>query len=86
MDITSILEKQKEYFASGATLPVAFRIEMLKKLYRTVKKYEDEIAAALKKDLGKSAYEGFMCETGLVLSEISYMIRHVKRYASRHYV
>lgn len=86
MEITSILEKQKDFFASGATLPVAFRIEMLKKLYRAVKKYEDEIAAALKKDLGKSDYEGFMCETGLVLSEISYMIRHVKRYASRHYV
>ena len=31
--------------------------------------------------MGKSDYEGFMCETGLVRSEISYMLRHVRRYA-----
>ena len=86
MTIDTILEKQRKYFASGATLPVKFRIEMLKKLYNTVKKYEKEIADALKADLGKSDFEAFMCETGMVLAEIGYMIKHTRKFASKHYV
>lgn len=86
MNIDEILESQRKYFRSSATLPVKFRIEMLKKLYSTVKKYETEIGLALTKDLGKSEFEGFMCETGLVLTEISYMIRHTRKFASEHRV
>lgn len=86
MNIDQILESQRKYFASGATLPVKFRIEMLKKLYDTVKKYEAEIGEALTEDLGKSDFEGFMCEVGLTLTEISYMIRHTRRFAKEHTV
>lgn len=86
MKIEQILEMQRNYFNSGATLPVDFRISMLKKLYAAVKKYEHEIEAALTEDLAKSDFEGFMCETGIVLSEISYMIRHTRKFASRHRV
>ena len=82
-DIKSLLEKQKIYYKSGVTIPVSFRIDQLKKLYAAVKKYETEINNALTADLGKSHYEGFMCESGLVLSEISYMLRHTRRFAKR---
>ena len=82
-EIQTLLGKQREYYKSGVTIPVNFRIEQLKKLYATVKKYENEVNDALTSDLGKSHYEGFMCESGLVLSEISYMIRHTKRFAKR---
>lgn len=81
--ISGILKKQKEFYKSGRTIPVKFRIEMLKKLYNTVKKYENEVNEALTADLGKSSYEGFMCESGLVLAEISYMIRHTKKFSRR---
>lgn len=81
--IKSLLDKQRAYYKSGVTVPVSFRIAQLKKLYATVKKYETQVNDALKADLGKSHYEGFMCESGLVLSEISYMIRHTKRFAKR---
>ena len=84
MDIDQILQNQREFFRSGATLPVDFRIAMLQKLRSAVERHEEEIAAALKADLGKSGFEGFMCETGLVKSELSYMIRHTRRFASRH--
>ena len=85
-NLDQLLESQRAYYQSGATLPVEFRIRMLKTLYDAVKKYESEIHDALRADLGKSDFEGFMCETGLVLSEISYMIRHVRRFARRHIV
>ena len=81
--IQNLLQRQRAYYRSGATIPVKFRIEQLKKLYAAVKKYETEVNDALKADLGKSHYEGFMCESGLVLSEISYMIRHTKKFAKR---
>lgn len=81
--IASLLDKQREYYKSGVTVPVDFRIEQLKKLYAAIKKYENEISQALHTDLGKSDYESFMCEIGLVLSEITYMIRHTKKFAKR---
>lgn len=86
MNIDEVLQSQRKYFRSGVTLPVEFRIEMLKKLYRAVKKYEPQIEAALAKDLGKSDFEGFMCEVGLVLSEISYMIRNTRKFAKKRTV
>jgi len=81
MTIEKLLEGQRKYFAAGATLPVKFRIEQLKKLYGTVKRYEEQICEALKSDLGKSEYESYMCEVGMALSEISHFIRHTKAYA-----
>ena len=82
-EIQSLLEKQRAYYRSGVTIPVKFRIQQLKKLYAVTEKYQNEINDALKADLGKSHYEGFMCESGLVLTEISHMIRHTKKYARR---
>lgn len=82
-EIQSLLEKQREYYRTGVTIPISFRIKQLKKLYAVVKKYEKEINDALKADLGKSHYEGFMCESGLVLSEISYMIKNTRKFARR---
>ena len=48
-----------------------------------MKAHEGDIHAALTADLGKSAYEGFMCESGLALTEISYMIKHTRKLARR---
>ena len=82
-EIALLVEKQRTYYQSGATLPIGFRIAQLKRLYAAVKAFEREINDALYADLGKSAYEGFMCESGLALTEISYMIRHVRKFAKR---
>ncbi len=86
VNIDQILESQRNYFQSGATLPVSFRIEMLEKLRDTIKEHETEICAALTSDLGKSAFEGYMCEVGLVLDEIHYMIKNTRRFAAKHRV
>ena len=86
MGIHEIVKKQRGFFQTGATLPVSFRVRMLKRLRDAVDRYEEEIAKALAADLGKSGYESFMCEIGLVRSEISYMIRHVGRLAKDHTV
>ena len=80
-EILEIIKKQNDYFNTGSTFDIQFRIQALKKLYKAIKASETEITDALKEDLGKSPPEGFMCETGLVLSEITYMIKNVKKFA-----
>lgn len=85
-NIDQILDSQRKFFQSGATLPVDFRIKMLSKLRAAIKEHETEICEALTSDLGKSAFEGYMCEVGLVLDEIHYMIKNTKRFASKHRV
>ena len=80
-DISQIVKNQREFFKTGKTLPVAYRIAALKKLKETLEEYEDRLAEAMMKDLGKSAQEAYMCETGLVMSEISHMLKHVRKYA-----
>lgn len=82
-NIDLILEDQRKFFRSGKTLSVEFRIEMLKKLYDTIKENKKEIANALQEDLGKSEFESFMCETGMVLSEITYMIKNTPKLAAK---
>ncbi len=81
MTTEEILDIQKEYFATGETLSVEFRKLALKKLWRVLDKNEEKINTALKLDLGKSASESYMCEIGLVKSEISYMLSHIDSYA-----
>ena len=80
-EINSLVARQRKYFQTGATLPVSVRITALRGLYTAIVKYENEIHDALKKDLGKSGFESYMCETGLVLEEISYMLKHIRRFA-----
>jgi aldehyde dehydrogenase (NAD+) len=81
MNVQEIVERQRRFFRTGATLPVSFRLAMLKELRDAVDRYEEEIGAALAADLGKSGYESFMCETGLVRGEISWMLRHTGHLA-----
>ncbi len=81
--IQEILRKQREYFQSGATLPASFRVEKLKKLYQTIKAWEGEIAQTLYEDLGKHAFESYMCEIGMALEEIRYLIKRTPRFMKR---
>lgn len=76
-----LLSLQQEYFRTGATLPVDFRIRQLKTLYQTIRTFEDTIQQALFDDLGKSQFESYETEIGFVLSEITYAIRHLKGWA-----
>lgn len=81
MEIEQIVKKQRAYFEKGKTKDVSWRISALKALRRSILKYERQIDDALASDLGKSSYESYMCETGMVLSELSFMIRHLRGFA-----
>lgn len=80
-EIYSIVQKQKAFFATGVTLDVNYRIRALLKIKAYLTKREDEIAAAIKQDLGKAQIESFMSEIGLTICEINYMLRHIRSFA-----
>ena len=79
--IERILTAQRACFDAGKTLPTESRIAGLKKLKTVLMSHEEDIYRALKEDLGKSQDESYMCELGMVLSELNYMVRHLKGFS-----
>ena len=69
---------QKQYFQSGATLPLEQRLAHLNTLYHGIKRFEPQILEALRCDLGKSPEESYMTEVGLCLTEIRHTMRHLR--------
>lgn len=81
MSISSIVNKQKEYFYKGHTRSLETRKNNLKKLYEGIQRFEDEIFQALKLDLNKSVHESFTTEIGYVLKEISFQMKHISSWS-----
>ena len=78
--IEDVVKKQRAFFGKKQTFNVNYRIKYLKRLKQVILECEEEICQALKLDLGKSSSESYMCEIGLTLAELSYQIKHVKRW------
>lgn len=76
-EIQKLIARQRRCFHSGSTLPLKNRQAALTRLERLVTEHESELQEALRLDLGKSAAESYMCETGLLLNEIRYLKRHL---------
>ncbi len=79
--IQALVEKQRRFFAARRTFDLNTRLAYLHKLRAAILAHEPDINAALEADLGKSAAETYMCETGMTLSELSYQMRHLRRWA-----
>ncbi len=80
-DLSAIIKKQKEFFGSGKTLDISFRISRLKALQRAIRENEESILKALAADLRKPAFEVYGSEIVQVQDEIRYAIKRVKKWA-----
>jgi len=74
------IQPLRQFFDSGTTRPYEWRRRQLLSLRQMILDHEEEIYAALHKDLGKSPEEAYGSELGLVLSEISYTLRHLRQW------
>ena len=85
--IREIVEAQRRFFRTGATLPVKWRIEQLKRLKKAVLEHEKEFEAALAEDLGRSEVEAYLCDIGPIIVEINEMISGLRRWSrpERHF-
>lgn len=81
--INTDIEGQRGYFASGATLEIKFRKEMLRKLDGAIRKWENELCEALWRDLHKSYEEAYLTEISIVYGEIKSHLKHIRKWSKR---
>ncbi len=81
MDISRIVKDQRDFYLSGGTLDVEFRINALRRLQQALKAHQKDIDAALEADLRKTPFETYMTETGMVLDEIRHHLKHLRSWA-----
>ena len=76
--LQELITRQRKFYASGITKSFKYRQKSLASLKSAILRHEKDLFLALKKDLGKSEAESYMCEIGLTLSELGWMQRHLK--------
>ena len=79
--IAEIKRKQLDFFNTGVTKTLDFRIAQLKKLRAAVLKYEQELLNAQKTDYNKPNFESYALEIGLVIIEIDRFIKKLAQWA-----
>src|SRR4028119_556212 len=77
--ISDIIHRQRQFFATGQTKEVAFRIEQLKRLKQAILDNQAAILAALNADLNKPEFEAYATEIG-VIREVNYALKHIKSW------
>ncbi len=80
-DVGEIVQRQREFFQTGATLSLGVRQAMLMRLEAAVRRNQQAICQALQEDLHKSEAEASMTEVYLVLEELRRLRTHLARWA-----
>ena len=85
--VHEIVVKQRQFFRTGVTLDVNWRMEQLRKLKQAVLDREAQLEAVLYEDLGKSPMEAYLCDLGPVIVEVNEILRGLRKWArpERHF-
>lgn len=86
MNYSELVRLQREFYTEHITREIPFRLCALDRLEEGIKTHEQEITEALKKDLGKSPFESYLSEIGLILNEIRYTKRNLKEWAKDKHI
>jgi aldehyde dehydrogenase (NAD+) len=79
VDLTSLMQRQRAYFASGATRDFSFRKTALDRLEQVLISHRDALLEALAQDLGKPDVEAYLAEYYFLLQEL----RLIRKSAAR---
>ncbi|GAA3405580.1 aldehyde dehydrogenase [Paenibacillus hodogayensis] len=80
ISLSELVERQKQYYDSGMTKDIRHRLDTLQKLRETLQGAEDQLFEALHRDLSKPKAEAYATEIGVVLHEISFAMKHLKKW------
>lgn len=80
-DIAGIVERARDAFDAGTSRPLEWREDVLGRLRRLVVEREPLLLDALRSDLGKPGFEGWVTEVGFVLAEIDHVLTHLRSWA-----
>lgn len=75
-------KRQKLFFNEHITREIPYRLTALDRLREGIIEHEADIIQALHDDLGKSPFESYTTEIGLVLNEIRYIQQHLASWAA----
>lgn len=79
--IADLMQKQKQWFSTGVTKSIPFRLNQLKRLRESIQDHEKEILEALKLDLNKPEFEAYATEVGFVLDSIRHFEKNLEKWA-----
>ncbi|HMZ68253.1 MAG TPA: aldehyde dehydrogenase family protein, partial [Chitinophagales bacterium] len=80
INAAELVRKHRQFFNSGKTQSLEFRLEQLNKLRSLIKANESKIKEALKKDLNKSEFEAYGTEITFVLKDLDHVIASLKKW------
>lgn len=80
-NFAEVLTRQREFFLSGKTKSIDYRIEQLRKLRDLIIENENAIYEALNADFRKSRFETYLSENGYMIMEINEFIKKLKKWA-----
>lgn len=75
--IQDLIQSQRLFFTEHITREIPFRLCALDRLQEGIRNYEPVLTEALRNDLGKSAFESYASEIGLILREIKSAKKHL---------
>ncbi|MGX8852917.1 aldehyde dehydrogenase [Amedibacillus sp. YH-ame10] len=81
MSIQELVQRQRKFYNTHQSKDITYRKHALKKLRSVIMKNEHAIQEALYQDLHKASMESYMSEIGMVLSELTYQLRHIDTWA-----
>ncbi len=85
-DLQIHLDKQKKFFQTGATKDISFRIEQLKKLKEILIENEQLLIDEVHQDFQKSAFETYVTEIGLVITDINFALKNIESWTKQRSV
>lgn len=79
--VKELVKRQREFFATGKTRDIDYRIDLLWKFRAALDKYETEILSAIQSDLGKTPKESYFTELSLIINEVKLHAKSLKKWA-----
>lgn len=79
-DLSGVLAGMREVYAAGRTRPLRWRLAQIDGLERLVTEREAEIAAAIRTDLGRNAFDSWFGEIAGLRGEIADTRKHLRKW------
>ncbi len=79
---SDVVNAQRDFYQSGQTKDIHFTLSQLTKLKQVLKANEARLYEAINADFGKSIFETYTTELGLIYHEIKLIKHHLKKWRS----
>ena len=79
--ISEIVARQRAYFETGATRPLKTRLAALRTFQNALTQNEGKLNDALMADLNKAPGESYMTEIGILLHELRFIIKSLRKWS-----